>query len=273
MIDDDAFNAFEAEGWEGVASSYHRFWGTVTANVCGPLLDAARVGPGTRTLDVATGPGYVAALAAERGASVVGLDVAEEMVALARMRQPGTEFVRGDAEELPFLDGSFEAVVANFMILHVARPERAAAEAHRVLAPGGGIALSVWDVPARARLIGVLVDAVAEVGAGPPAHVPEGPPFFRFSDDDEFRGLLSGAGFEEVAVEEISFAHHATSSDQLWDGLTGATVRMAALVGGQDAKTQHRIREAFDRNVAQYTGTEGVDLPVSAKVASGRRSG
>jgi len=273
MIDAVAFNTFEAKGWEGVAGGYDRFWGTVTANACGPLLDAARVGPGTPALDVATGPGYVAAQAAKRGASVIGLDLAEAMVELARTLHQGIEFVRGDAEELPFLDGSFEAVVANFMILHVARPERAAAEAHRVLAPGGGIALSVWDVPARARLIGVLVDAVAEVGAGPPAHVPEGPPFFRFSDDDEFRGLLSGAGFEEVAVEEISFAHHATSSDQLWDGLTGATVRMAALVGGQDAKTQHRIREAFDRNVAQYTGTEGVDLPVSAKVASGRRSG
>jgi SAM-dependent methyltransferase len=272
MIDADAFNAFEAEGWEGVAGSYHRFWGTVTANVCGPLLDAARVGPGTRTLDVATGPGYVAALAAERGASVVGLDVAEEMVALARMRQPGTEFVRGDAEELPFPDGSFDAVVANFMILHVAKPERAAAEAHRVLAPGGGMALSVWDVPVRARLMGVLVDAVAEVGAGPPAHVPEGPPFFRFSDDDEFRGLLKGAGFLDVAVQEISFAHHAASSDELWDGLTGATVRMAALVRGQDVETQRRIRDAFDRNVAQYEGTEGVDLPVSAKVAAGRRS-
>lgn len=272
MIDADAFNAFEAEGWEGVAGSYHRFWGTVTANVCGPLLDAARVGSGTRTLDVATGPGYVAARAAERGASVVGVDVAEEMVALARTQQPGIEFVRGDAEELPFADGSFDAVVANFMILHVAKPERAAAEAHRVLPPGGRVALSVWNVPARARLIGVLVDAVAEVGAGPPAHIPEGPPFFRFSDDDEFRGLLSGAGFEEVAVQDISFAHHATSSDELWDGLTGATVRMAALVSGQDAETQHRIREAFDRNVAEYAGTEGVDLPISAKVASGRRS-
>jgi SAM-dependent methyltransferase len=272
MIDDDAFNAFEAEGWEAVAGSYDCFWSTVTANVCGLLLDAARVGPGTRTLDVATGPGHVAAQAAERGASVVGLDVAEEMVALARRRQPGIEFVRGDAEELSFPDGSFDAVVANFMILHVAKPERASAEAHRVLAPGGKVALSVWDVPARTRLIGVLVDAVAEVGAGPPAHVPDGPPFFRFSDDDAFRGLLRGAGFEDVAVQEISFAHHMASSDELWEGLTGATVRMAALVGGQDAQTQHRIREAFDRNVAQYAGTDGVDLPVSAKVASGRRA-
>jgi SAM-dependent methyltransferase len=272
MTDADAFNAFEAAGWERVANGYDRFWGTLTAHASGPLLDAANVGPGTRMLDVATGPGYVAAQAAERGASVVGVDVADAMVALASTRHPAIEFVRGDAEELPFPAGSFDAVVANFMILHVARPERAAAEALRMLAEGGRVAFSVWDVPARSRFIGVLVDAVAEVGAGPPAHVPEGPPFFRFSDDDAFLGLLRGAGFEEVSVQGISFTHRVGSSDELWDGLTGATVRMAVLVGSQDADTRQRIREAFDRNVAEYAGPDGIDLPVAAKLVSGRRS-
>jgi SAM-dependent methyltransferase len=271
MIDEDAFNAFEAAGWEGVASGYDRFWESLTPRTCDPLLDAAGVGSGTRTLDVATGPGYVAARAAERGASVVGVDNAEAMVELARSRCPGIEFVRGDAEELPFPDGSFEAVVANFMILHVARPERAAAETFRVLAADGRVALSVWDVPARARFIGVLLDAVAEVEATPPADIPEGPPFFRFSDDDAFIGLLSGAALEEVTVRSISFTHHVDGADQLWDGLTGATVRMAALVGGQDAGTRHRIREAFDRRLAEYAGPDGVDVPVAVKVVSGTR--
>jgi SAM-dependent methyltransferase len=271
MIDEDAFNAFEAAGWEGVASGYDRFWESLTSRTCDPLLDAAGVGAGTRTLDVATGPGYVAAHAAERGASVVGLDLAEAMVELARSRCPEIEFVRGDAEELPFPDGSFGAVVANFMILHVARPDRAVAEAFRVLAADGRVALSVWDVPARARFIGVLLDAVTEVEAAPPADIPEGPPFFRFADDAAFTGLLRGAGFEDVAVRSISFTHHVAGSDELWDGLTGATVRMAALVEGQDAETQHRIREAFDRQLAEYGGPGGVDVPVAAKVVSGRK--
>ena len=60
-------------------------------------------------------------------------------------------------------------------------------------------------------------------------------------------------------------------ADQLWDGLTGATVRMAALVGGQDAGTRHRIREAFDRRLAEYAGPDGVDVPVAVKVVSGTR--
>jgi hypothetical protein len=73
-IDPDAFNAFEAEGWEEKATGYDRFFGAITGQLVEPLLDAASVDAGTRMLVLATGPGYVAARArgAERGASVWG---------------------------------------------------------------------------------------------------------------------------------------------------------------------------------------------------------
>ena len=164
-IDADAFNAFEAAGWEARAESYHRHLGAMTSPVIEPLLDAAGVDRATRVLDVATGPGYAAAACAVRGASVVGVDVASAMVALARRLRPEIEFRQADAERLPFGDGEFDAVVANFLIPHVGRPERVAAELARVLAPGGRLALSTWDVPSRGRLVGVLADAVRQAGA------------------------------------------------------------------------------------------------------------
>ena len=86
-----------------------------------------------RVLDVGSGPGYVAAAAAARDATAVGVDVAPAMVALARTLHPQVEFVQGDAEHLQFADDSFDAVVANFAILHLGRPEQAAAEFARVL--------------------------------------------------------------------------------------------------------------------------------------------
>ena len=67
-IDADAFNQFEHAGWEKVAGPYHRFWAPVTGRVIDPLLDDAGVAAGSRVLDVATGPGHVAARAAERNA-------------------------------------------------------------------------------------------------------------------------------------------------------------------------------------------------------------
>jgi ubiquinone/menaquinone biosynthesis C-methylase UbiE len=269
-IDPDAFNRFEAESWDQRADGYHRFWATLTTRVVEPLLDAAEVGRGTRVLDVATGPGYVAAACAVRGADVVGVDVAAEMVSLARRLRPEIEFRQADAEQLPYIDHSFDAVLANFLVPHVGRPEHIAAELRRVLEPTGKLALTTWDVPERTRLLGVLVDAVAEAGAEPPADLPGGPPFFRFAEDAEFKRLLADVGLDDVAVQTVAYTHQIASGDELWEGLIGGTVRMRALVSAQPPDVQTRIKAAFDRLVRPYATDDGLELPVSVKLASAR---
>ena len=127
-VDADDFDAFEAAGWEEKADAYERMFCDIASRVVDPLLNAAAVGVGTRVLDVATGPGWVAARAAERGASVVGIDVAEAMIARARSAHPDLDFRRADAHDLPFADASFDAVVSNFAIMHFSHPDRAMAE-------------------------------------------------------------------------------------------------------------------------------------------------
>jgi SAM-dependent methyltransferase len=255
----------------GRADGYHRFFGAITTRVIEQLLDAAEVDRGRRVLDVASGPGYVAAACAVRGADVVGVDVAGEMVALARRLRPEIDFRQADAERLPFADSSFDAVVGNFLILHVGRPEQVAAELARALRPGRKLALSTWDVPERARLLGVLVDAVAEVEVEPPADVPSGPPIFRFSDEAEFARLLGDAGLTDVDVRTVAFTHRFASGDELWDGLLGGTVRTRALVLAQPKDVQAQIRAVFDRLVRPYATNGGLEIPVSVKLASGRR--
>src|SRR5262249_6568259 len=145
------------------------------------------------------------------------------------------------------------------------------AELARVLRPGGKLALSTWDVPERARLLGVFVDAVAEVGAQPPADVPAGPPFFRFSDEAEFGRLLRDAGLSDVTVRTGAVTHRVASGDELWNGLIGGTVRTRALVVAQSQEVHAQIRAAFDRLVRPYATSGGLTLPVSVKLASGRR--
>jgi SAM-dependent methyltransferase len=270
-VDADAFNAFEAAGWQRQAAGYDDFFGPITTRLVEPLLDAAQVGRNTRLLDVASGPGYVAAKAAERGASVVGVDIAEAMLSLARRLHPRLEFRSGNAEALPFPDGSFDAVVGNFVLLHLGRPEQAAAEFARVLGADGRLALTVWDVPERARFLGVLLDAVAAAGASPPADIPVGPPFFRFSDDEEIARLLRGQRLEDTKVRTISFAHQESSPDALWRGLLGGTVRTSVLILRQPSEMQREIRAAFDRIVEQYEVGGRLELPVSVKLASARK--
>jgi SAM-dependent methyltransferase len=270
-IDPDAFNAFEAAGWEEKASGYDRLIGHVTSRFAGPLLDAANVMQGTRVLDLATGPGYVAAHAVERGASVVGVDVAAAMISVARRLHPDIDFREADVHELPFEDGSFDAVVGNFLIMHLGRPEQALGGCVRVLRPGGRIALTAWDFPERSRLLGLFLDAVTEAGATAPDALPPGPDVFRFSADDEFDALMGAQGLEDRAIERVEFTHSLATADELWTGFLAGSLRVAVLITTQPVQMRQRIRGAFDRLVEEYRRDDGLELPVSAKLASGRK--
>lgn len=270
-IDLDAFDRFEASAWEERVEGYAGFFGAVTGRLVEPLLDLAQVGPGTRVLDVASGPGYVAAEAGRRGATVCGVDVAEAMVARARSEHPGIEFRRADAQSLPFSGAAFDAVVGNFALPHFGRPERAVAEGVRVLAPGGRLALTTWDTPAEMRMFGVFLEAVAEAGAGPPNGLPPGPDVFRFADDGEFRRLLEGRGLVDVEVRRVAFTHGVESFADLWRALQTGTVRMASLILGQSTQTRERIRSALERRLSAYETDGRFELPVSVKLAAGRK--
>jgi SAM-dependent methyltransferase len=271
LIDADAFRDFERRAHDRVARTYGGFFEPVTAVTIPALLGAAGVGGGCRVLDVASGPGAVAAAAAARGAVVIGVDLSPEMLAVARARHPGLDFREGDAERLPFAEDAFDAVVCNFGLGHFARPERAAAEFRRVLAPGGRVALSWWDVPARARVNGVFFDAMAAAGARPPAAVPAGPPPFRFADEAELRALLTIAGFTDPHVRTLGWTHAIGSVEAWWEGGLGSLARASAAVVHQPAEVQARIRAAFDRLADDYRGDAGLVVPVSAKIATGRR--
>jgi ubiquinone/menaquinone biosynthesis C-methylase UbiE len=267
----DAFDAFEAAGWEAKAAAYERFFGAIAGRVVEPLLGAAAVRAGTRVLDVATGPGWVAGQAAERGASVVGVDVAEAMIARARSARPDLEFRQADAHALPFPDAAFDAVVSNFAIMHLSRPDRAVAQCARVLRAGGRLALTAWAHPSAHRLVGVFLDAVAEAGAAAPAGLPRGPDFFRFADDEAFAAALRRHDLENPTVSAITFVQRFAGADELWNGMLGATVRMSALITPQPEEVRQRIRGAFDRLAAGYRQGDGLEIPVAVKLATARK--
>jgi ubiquinone/menaquinone biosynthesis C-methylase UbiE len=271
--DVEAFDAFEAAGWTTKeASAYDSLAGRVTARVAEPLLDAVAAGPGVRLLDVATGPGYVAAGAAARGAHVVGLDLSKRMLDHARERTPAVEFVLGDAAALPFEDASFDAVTAAFLLLHLGSPESAVGEAARVLRPGGRAAFSVWDAPARGRWLGVFFEAFVASGAHPPAEVPAGPNFFRFAEEGEFIALLEGTGLVEVDVRTVEFGLELRDGDELWDGLIAGSVRVRPMILGQPGDLQREIRARYDELLEPYRTQDGFEVPVSVKIASGTKA-
>ena len=99
-------------------------------------------------LDVATGSGNAALAVARRGCEVVGVDYVPALLERGRLRAKAehldVEFVEGDAENLPFPDASFDAVVSVYGVMFTPNQRRAAAELARVCRPGGRIALASW---------------------------------------------------------------------------------------------------------------------------------
>lgn len=266
-----SFRDFEHAGWESIPTHYDDAFRELTSQSVHPLLDAANVGSGTRVLDVATGPGYVAGAAASRGAEVVGLDFSASMVEHARRRNPRVEFREGEAEALPFPAHSFDAVIISFGLLHLSDPDRALEEAHRVLAPAGRCAFTVWAPPEETVGFGIVLQAVEAYGRAE-VPLPPGPPFFRFSDPDECIRAMEAAGFVDGEVRRVPQTWRLPSSEALYEAMLGGTVRTAGLLRSQTSEALSAIRAAIRETAGRYRTEEGVvELPMPAVLGVGRK--
>jgi SAM-dependent methyltransferase len=270
-IDLEAFRNFERTAHDKLAASYHDAFSVVTDRAIEPLLKAAHVGKGTRLLDVATGPGTLAARAAERGARAIGVDIAPAMVELARTLHPHLDFREGSAEDLPFDSSSFDTVISAFGMGHFSRPENVLAEFARVLGPNGRVALSWWDGFGKNRINGIFFEAINELGISAPGALPAGPAVDRFSDPDQFAAILRAAGFEDVGIDYISFSHPLKSVDELWDLALGSFVRVSTVIRAQNAEVQQRIRQRVEEVARQYAVSNGLQIPIAFRIIAGVR--
>ena len=269
-VDLAAFQAFEHAGWENIVDAYDAAFRALTAQTIGPLLDATSVGTGTQVLDEATGPGYVAAAAATRGAYVTAVDFAAAMVAEALRRQPGLDVRQADVESLPFADASFDAVVMNFGALHLAQPDHAFAEAYRVLRPGGGFAFTVWAPPQISAGYDMVLRAIHAHGTMN-VPLPPGPPLFRFGDPAESTRSLHAVGFTDVQAVVVPLVWELPRPEAMLEVMHCGTVRMGGLLQAQSPDALDAIRAAVTEEAATYATAGGIAVPMGATLTSGRK--
>src|SRR5437763_2641549 len=263
----DEFTQFEHEGWQRVADKYDSVWAQSTRQFIPPLLEAAEVSAGMSVLDVGSGPGYVAAAARQRGAVPTGLDFSKQMVSIAKRMFPGIEFREGDAQSLPFQDSSFDRVLANFALLHLSDPERACAEACRVLKRGGRFGFTVWAEAADnpyAQLIDDAIDAHADLAV----KLPSGPPYYLYKTKKDFRQALERAGFDGAsmthAVHRIEWIVPAPSYP--FETELNAGVRTAGFLAAQPPDRLRAIRSAIEEKVKQYAKGDYYAIPKAAYI-------
>ncbi len=246
MADTDAIRAFEHAGWEKAAGGYEASFASATRQFIPALLDAAAVGDGRRVLDLACGPGFVAAGAAERGAAVVrGVDFSAAMLRVARRRHPGIGFDEGDAEALSYADGAFDAVVSNFGIHHVPRPIVALRQAHRVLRAGGALAFTIWAAPAENVAWKLVFDAIRRCGDMAASRAPA--PGGGFGSPADCAAALGEAGFGAIGTRRLGGVWRHADGRALLEALGSGTARMAALIGAQAPEAITAIAAAIIR--------------------------
>jgi SAM-dependent methyltransferase len=162
-------------------------------------LERTGVRDGTRYLDVGCGAGMAAQLAAARGAQVSGIDAAETLLGIARRRTPAGDFRRGDLEELPFNDDSFDVVTAFNSLQYAGNPTMALREARRVTRPGGLVVIATWGDPEGMDVATV----VAVLGPLLPPPPPNAPGPFALSAESALRRFAVEAGLEPVEVFDV----------------------------------------------------------------------
>jgi SAM-dependent methyltransferase len=272
-MSNQAFTEFEHRGWQRVADKYDSTWASSTRQFIAPLLDAAQVGDKMSILDLGCGPGYVSAAAAERGATAVGLDFSVAMIAIARKKFPRINFHQGDAQNLPFDAETFDRVAANFAVLHLAEPQRAFAQAFRVLKHGGKFGFTTW-APKEENPFVRLVDDAIQACANPDVGLPPGPPYYLFETPEEFRSALSRAGFDgsSMKFKLYTIEWQVPTADFVFEAERNAGVRTAGLLARQTPEALDAIKARIENAVRSYAKANGFAIPKSAYIVAVTKS-
>lgn len=236
-----------------------------------PVLDAARVAPGDRVLDVACGTGVLARGARRRVGDegrVVGVDPGPGMLAVAEKIDPAIEWRSGVAEELPLPDGSFDAVVSQFGMMFFADRPEAVREMLRVLDDGGRIAVAVWDSLDKHAAYAMEVEILDELAGREAGDALRAP--FVLGDAEKL-----GAEFEKVGVDDVKVETHVgTARFPDIRTLVEADLRGWLPVMGVHLSedTIQEILQAAEDRMSKLVTDEGVLFDSPAHIVRGRKA-
>jgi ubiquinone/menaquinone biosynthesis C-methylase UbiE len=230
------------------------------------VLHAAHVVAGDTVLDVGCGTGVLARQAATqvgpRG-SVVGVDINEGMLAVARRQAPELLWQWGDAESLPFDDSSFDRVVSQFSLMFYGNPSFAIAEMNRVLRPTGAAAVAVWgaleETPGyavMARILEKLFGAAAAYSLSAP---------FALGNLATLEALFTRAGLHDISIQTITGkARFPSVASWLYTEIRGWT--LATVIDDEDYT---RLKRYAPNKLAQFVLPDGsVEFEVPAHIVS-----
>jgi ubiquinone/menaquinone biosynthesis C-methylase UbiE len=269
----------QRETWDRFSPGWQK-WDDFTMGFLRPMGDeiiaALRLRPTDTVLDIATGtgePGLTLARLVPQG-RVVGLDLSEGMLAVARQHAKAQgltnyEAVAGDACELPFPDGTFDAVSCRMGFMFFPDMALAAREMARVLKPGGRLATSVWSTPDHNPWITGLMGVIGR-NVEMPAPPPGAPGMFRCAKPGLIADLFREVGLTDVREREIQREIAYENPDAYWLIQNEVAAPVVAAMSKADDATRQRIKsEVFDFLKLQTNASGEVRLGCGSWIVDG----
>lgn len=224
--------------------------------------------PGETILDLATGTGWTSRVVARRGARVTGIDLGADLIAFAADEAMSEgldiDYEVGDAEDLPFADGAFDAVISTCGVMFASRPEAAAAELARVCRRGGRIALTTWLSDSTVFEMFTVMKRYM-----PPPPVPAPPSPFAWGRTERITELL-GRDFDLAFEKGVSY-YREPNGEAAWDTFSQGYGPTKALAGALDAEDRAALRRDFIAFSEGFPTALGICVPREYWVTIGIR--
>jgi enediyne biosynthesis protein CalE5 len=281
--DSSDFKTQQRDQWSNVAQGWRRRWPVfeqAAQSLSGRMLVLARVEPGQRVLDVATGIGEPAMTAARRvgpGGSVLAIDQAPQMLAVARERFHAAgvynvELVEADAETVALLPDSFNAIVCRWGLMFFRDPAATLARLRASLVADGWLAAAVWGPPQQVPVIGLSFAVLSrDLGAPLPPPTGGGNPF-ALSEPAELERVVRAAGYVDVHSEPFTVTFEYATGDELVGHLRDVSAPLQAIMAAQPPERQAELSGKLAAAASAYAGSDGtVRLPNACLIVVGRR--
>lgn len=263
-----------AGGWE----KWDRFFDEQMAFLNHRLVADARLRSGLRVLDLGSGTGYPALLAAQTVGSdgtVIGIDLAEQMLNAAQrkassLRLSNVTFRTGDVTTLPFEAASFDAVTSRFCLMFLPEIQKAVVEIGRVLKPGSWLSAAVWSAPEKNAYLTTPLAVIKQFLDLPPPD-PTTPGIFRLAKPGELLSMLQEAGFVNVVEEEYLAEVRFPSGEEYYESLMDIAAPIQNLFARLSEQQQTEARHRIVDSIGPYRGTDGIALPIAVRMVAARK--
>lgn len=263
-----------AAGWE----KWDRFFDGQMAFLNHRLVADARLRTGLRVLDLGSGTGYPALLAAQTigtGGSVLGIDLAEHMLDAARrkassLKLSNISFQTGDVTSLPVVSATFDAVISRFCLMFLPEIPKSVAEIARVLKPGAWLSAAVWSAPEKNAYLTIPLAVIKQFIELPPPD-PTAPGIFRLAKPGDLAKMLQDIGFDSIAEEEFLAEVHLPSGEEYYESLMDIAAPIQNVFARLSDQQKTEARRRIIDSVTHYRMGNDIALPIAVRIVAARK--